>query len=76
MSKKAINQALKAYSDIIKSQQEIGREHDPTPTEFFAVISSTIGQAIRYPLWSADSREIKTCEGEALCAREGHDPAF
>ena len=45
MTKSTLNQALATYAEVIRGQQETGKEHEPTPTEFFAVISSTLGQS-------------------------------
>ena len=41
-NKQNINDVLNALSDIIKSQQDEGHEHDPTPTEYFALIMTTL----------------------------------
>jgi hypothetical protein len=41
--KQSINDVLSALSDIIESQQDEGKEHKPTPTEFFALLLSTLG---------------------------------
>ena len=37
--------ALDAYGSVIRSQQEKGKEHDPTPTEFFVITLKTLGRA-------------------------------
>ena len=50
---------LSAYGDIIKGQQDAGGEHEPTPTEYFAVISATLGQATEQsPEFLTDSIKI------------------
>lgn len=41
--KQSISDVLSALSDIIESQQDEGKEHKPTPTEFFALLLSTLG---------------------------------
>jgi len=45
MTKSTLSQTLSAYGEVIRGQQDAGKEHEPTPTEFFAVVSSTLGQA-------------------------------
>ena len=37
--------ALDAYGSVIRGQQEKGKEHEPTPTEFFVVTLKTLGKA-------------------------------
>ena len=36
---------LDAYGSVIRSQQEEGKEHEPTPTEFFVATLKTLGNA-------------------------------
>lgn len=45
MTKSSLSQTLSAYGEVIRGQQDAGKEHEPTPTEYFAVVSSTLGQA-------------------------------
>lgn len=40
-----LRSALGAYASVIRSQQEPGKEHEPTPTEYFAVSCKTLGNA-------------------------------
>ena len=40
-----LRSALGAYGSVIRSQQEAGKEHEPTATEYFAVSSKTLGKA-------------------------------
>jgi ribosomal RNA-processing protein 12 len=39
---KSLNDTVATLQEVIKSQQETGKEHEPTPTEYFALISTTI----------------------------------
>lgn len=39
---KGLQDTIATLQDVIKSQQEKGKEHEPTPTEYFALISTTI----------------------------------
>ena len=44
--KQNINDVLNALNDIIKTQQDEGHEHDPTPTEYFALIMTTLSSNV------------------------------
>ena len=41
-SGRGLQDTVSTLQDVIRSQQEKGKEHEPTPTEYFAVISSMI----------------------------------
>ena len=57
---KSLKQCLKAYADVVRGQQNLDGMHEPTPTEFFAAISATIGQAAssQEPQFLIDSLRI------------------
>jgi len=42
VSGKGLQDTIATLQEVIKSQQEKGKEHEPTPTEYFAIISTTI----------------------------------
>ena len=42
VSGKGLQDTIATLQEVIKSQQEVGQKHEPTPTEYFAIISSTI----------------------------------
>eukprot|EP01038_Epipyxis_sp_PR26KG_P008350 gene8350-11296_t len=42
LSAKKLRDTLTVFQDIIKSQQLQGQEHEPTPTEYFALITSLL----------------------------------
>jgi hypothetical protein len=45
-TKRGLHDVVVALSEVIISQQEDGMQHDPTPTEFFAILLATISSNV------------------------------